>query len=758
MVGTKSVDGLSGLLIGAMGAVLIILSATPAAAAPVGEAVVRQSLEGRVIAGDDASRPIVGAEVTVIELQRRTLTDRSGRFRVAQVPAGTYTLRIRAAGFAAVERRVAVGVAPPTELSIVLVPTAFELEEVIVTASPLGRAATYQPAQAFGREALQRRAATALGEMLDGEPGVAMRSFGSVPARPVLRGLDGDRVLVLENGERMGDLQEMAADHAIAADPLATDRVEVVRGPASLLYGSSALGGVVNLFTEDLLRQWSHGTAGNVAVQAATVNRLGAGMGRFRHGAQNWAATGRVSYRGAGDVRTPEGALPGTHTTLLTGSAGIGYAGGAFEGALTLDHHSNRYGIPEEPDDPDESVEIRMARTALQGRAGWRLGGLLEDVDLRFNASRFDQEEVEIEWQPGVGREEEVELEWLQHTLSSTLTARHAPLGIFDAGAVGFSVFLRDLEVGGEEPFMPNSRSTALALFAFQEAPLGGSLRLQFGGRFENQWIRPLPNEHFGAPGGERSRRTVSGAIGVNLQPRRGLEVGAQLARAHRTPSPRELFAAGPDLGAGTFEVGDPTLGSEIGHGLDAFARFTGAGARLEIAGFVNRIDDFIIFQPAGTVDPRSGLPIFRYESDNALFAGAEASLEALLTDAARARIGMDYVRGRRRDAVGTPLPFIPPLRARFGLLYDPSRWWFGGTTRLVGAQRRVAPEESPTPGYALHELDAGFRFDAAGRHTVALRLDNALNTAYRDHLSRVEDREFPMPGRNFNVVYRWIF
>jgi len=737
---------------------LILLVAPPPLAAEMEQRGGGQQhvLQGTVVTAAEADRPVVGAAVTLVELGRRTLTDRTGAFRFTDVPAGSYTLRVRLQGFAVRDHRVTLPAV--AEVTIAIEASPFEIEEVIATASPLGSPVGYQAAQAIGREALQRRAATSLGEMLDGEPGLAMRSFGSATARPVIRGLDGDRVLVLENGERMGDLQETAADHAISMDPLATDRVEVVRGPASLLYGSSALGGVVNLFNDDLPREWSRGISGNVALQGATGNNLGAGFGRLVHGGDRWAATGRFSYRNAGNLMTPEGVLPGTYSTVLAGAAGFGYTGSAFDGSVSAGFHGNTYGIPEEIDNADEDVEIRMARQTLQGRAAWRMGGFIEDVGLRLNAARFDQQEVEVGRQPDGTIDEDVELEFLQHTLSSTLTLRHAPLGLLDAGAVGFSIFARDLDVGGDEAFTPGARSTSLAVFTFQEVPVAPSLRLQFGARFENQWMRPLPNEHFAAVEGERTAQNVSGAVGVNFRPLDGVEFGTQLARAHRKPSVEELFADGPHLGAGAFEIGDPTLATEIGHGIDAFARWTTPRARLEVAGFVNRIHNFVIFQPTGEIDERSDLPIFRYEGDDAQLIGGEAVLETLLTDALRARVAADYVRGSRRDAAATPLPVMPPLRGRLGLTYSPARWWIGGEARLVSAQERVAPEEESTPAYTLLGFDAGIRFDDAGRHVVTLRLDNALDTAYRDHLSRVEDRNFPMPGRSLNLVYRWMF
>jgi hypothetical protein len=165
------------------------------------------------------------------------------------------------------------------EINIELDYRGLDLDEVVVTSSPTARGFRYQPDNVFTGEQLQRRADISFGEMLDGEPGISMRSMGPTPSRPVIRGLDGDRILILQNGERMGDLSETAAGHAISLDPLSANRVEVVRGPASLLYGSSAIGGVINLMTGDIPDAWDNGPSGVVSLQGASNNNMGAGFG-----------------------------------------------------------------------------------------------------------------------------------------------------------------------------------------------------------------------------------------------------------------------------------------------------------------------------------------------------------------------------------------------------------------------------------------------------------------------------------------------
>ncbi len=207
-----------------------------------------------------------------------------------------------------------------SEMRIFLRPSFVDMDEVIITASPTGSAVNYQSSQAFNTMEMIRRSGVSLGEMLDGEPGLSSRSFGGGPARPVIRGFDGERLVVLENGERMGDIQSTAPDHAITLDPLGMSRVEVVRGPASLLYGSSALGGVINVFTEDFPTDWENGLHGGAAFQGATNNNLVSQSTGLIYGSEHHAVAGRFIYRTGSDSQTPSGPLPNTQLDSYTAS------------------------------------------------------------------------------------------------------------------------------------------------------------------------------------------------------------------------------------------------------------------------------------------------------------------------------------------------------------------------------------------------------------------------------------------------------
>ena len=686
-----------------------------------------------------------------------TLTDVSGHYILTNLPEGKHNLVAVGLGYKPATVEFEIKSRQTLEIDIRVNYEGINLEELVVTSSPTQSGFRYQPDQVYTGEDLQKRSEASFGEMLNREPGVAMRSMGSMPSRPVIRGLDGDRILILENGERMGDISETSADHSIALDPLAVSRMEVVRGPASLLYGSSALGGVINLMTTDIPDRWDLGSSGVFSLQGASMNKMGAGFGRYTYGGDNFSATGRFAYRQAGDMTTPDGVLPGTSMDNYDGAFGLGFKNAASQGGISLSLTGQNYEIPDNIDNPDEGVEIRMQRQSLQGRYALERKGFFDRGQLRFNFARMVQREVEYEIEDGL-MNETVGLKYKKQTYNSTLTMQHRAWSFFDRGAFGMNIHGHELNVLGEEAFTPGERRINLGIFTFQEIPLSRIMRLQFGLRMDLQHMSALNNEVFTDVSSSRSAINYSGSFGFNHRPIEGLEIGGQFARSHRNPSVTELFAFGTHLGAGVFETGDVNLKDEIGQGADIFFRWDKGIFSFELAGFVNYFRNFIIFEPTGNFDIDTGFPVYQYEGDEARLLGGEISAALEPFKGLNLGFGIDYVDGRRLRNGRQYIPFIPPLRFTSELEYDFGKGWIGGKIHHAAKQSRVAPEEEMTDGYTLIGLVSGYRLNAAGRHVIIMRVDNLLDTRYRDHLSRIEDRNFPMPGRNISLAYRWFF
>ncbi len=687
-----------------------------------------------------------------------TITDASGHYILTNLPVGSHTLVVKGMGYETTYSEIEIFANQTLEVDFEVNYTGIDLDVIVISATPTSSGFRYQPDMVYIGEKLQRKSEASFGEMLNHEPGIAMRSLGSVPARPVIRGMDGDRILILENSERMGDVSETSADHSIALDPLVASRVEVIRGPAGLLYGPSALGGVINLLTTDIPENWDDGHSGVFSLQGASMNKMGAGFGRITYGFENTAVSGRFAHRRSSDIRTPEGRLPGTSMNNFDSSLGFGFENEVSRGGASISLSGQSFEIPEKIESPDEGVEIRLQRAAIQGRLNFDdKNKFFDKKQLRFSASRLFQEEIEYMRTNG-SINEDVELEYSKYGFSSTMTLQHKPVRIFDRGAFGFNIHGHRLDVGGDEAYTPGENRLNIALFTFQEIPLSNIMRLQVGLRLDFQHTGTIRNELFPDISSKRNSVNYTGSIGFNHRPLDGLEVGGQLARSHRNPSVEELFADGPHLGAGVYEVGDETINDEIGQGGDIFIKWKNDNIQFEVAGFANYFRNYIMFEPTGETDPDSGYPIFRYSGDEASISGLEISALIKLHKNFEWNLGMDFVYGRRLNNSNNYLPFMPPLRFMTGIEYDFGPGWVGGNIVSASNQNRVAPDEDVTEGYTLIGITAGYRLTTMGRHVLIFRADNLLDELYRDHLSRVEERNFPMPGRNITLAYRLFF
>lgn len=686
-----------------------------------------------------------------------TITDATGHYILTNIPEGTHTLVVAGMGFETKTVEFTIKPKQTLEIDVEVEPAGIDLDAIVITSSPTASGFRYQPDMTFMGEELQKRSEVSFGEMLNNSPGVAMRSMGSSPARPVIRGMDGDRILVLENGERMGDISETSADHSIALDPLAASRVEVIRGPASLLYGSSALGGVINIMTTDIPDRWDNGSHGVLSLQGATMNKMGAGFGRYTYGNESWSATARFAHRQSSDITTPDGVLPGTSMNNNDAAAGVGFKTGSKSGGVSLSLSDQIYEIPEFIDNPNQGVEIQMQRLALQGRLNFERKGFFDKGQARFNTSRMHQQEVEYEWISN-DREDEIELEYEKYAISSTLTMQHKPFSFFDRGAVGVNLHSHRLDVIGEDAYTPGEIRFNLGLFTFQEIPLSNTMRLQAGVRIDFQHTSAIFRNESTNTNGKRNAINYTGSLGFNHRPTDKIEVGGQFARSHRNPSIEELYANGIHLGAGVYEVGNSSMKDEIGQGGDFFIRWNSDNLEFELASFVNVFRNYIIFEPTGNFDPESGYPIFQYTGDEARIMGAELSATLKPFKGFELGLGSDFVDGRRMTNGKEYLPFIPPLRLTASADYDFGSGWIGVKVITAAKQDRVAPDEDVTDGYTLVGLSAGYRLSKFGRHVLIFRVDNLLNIRYRDHLSRIEDRNFSMPGRNMSLAYRWFF
>lgn len=733
----------------------IVLVACVAALPSTVQAQARTNISGRLVnslSGD----PIPNALVQIDELRRTTMSAANGTFTISDVAPGTYHLSVHAQGYSTRPMEVAVST---TELNLgdfAVDPELHFQEQTTVTGEARSSFEVYQPTAVLSGQELTKQLEMSLGATLETQPGVASRSFGPAPSRPVIRGLDGDRVQILQDGQRMGDLSSQSGDHGVSINPAAATRIDVVRGPATLLYGTNAIGGLVNVITEDIPTRPQEGASGNVtfdvgsaAKEAATAADIRAGDGRF---ALHAGGGGRRS----GDVKTPEGELDNSQSRNGFGNVGLSWTGNNNYLGGSYGYDDTKYGIPIVE---SGNVQLTPRRHSLAMRAGGQaLTGAFDSYRATLSVRRYKHDELEGE---------DIGTSFKNNTEEVELMAGHQALGRMK-GSFGGWFLNRAFGATGAEALSPDVDQRGVAAFLFEEVAWP-HFTFQFGGRVDRTRYSPVGED-------QRSFTSGSGSVGLLFTPAAAddrLTFAVSLARAARNPALEELFYFGPHPGNFAFEIGNPDLEPEHAIGFDLSMRWRHSRASGEITYFRNDIQDFVFRSPLSVEDLEDRLgaledrfagreldiaeaeefPIIENVAADSVLQGVEAHGDFGLTSNLFAEFGLDYVRGTLK-ATDEPLPRMPPFRTQFGLRYQYNAFQLGGNVVLAAKQDRVFAEETETDGYELLKLFAAYSAQT-GRvlHTITARLDNATNELYRNHLSLI--KEFaPEMGRNFKLLY----
>jgi len=709
-------------------------------------------IEG-VVRDAETGEPLAGANVSVVGSGTRAVTHGDGTFHLIGIVEGDYTLRAERLGYRGATIRVAVGDESPVVV-IELVSSPIALRRMVVTATISERGAdeALRPVSVMAGDELQRAMEATVAATLASLPGLAAATMGPTVSQPVIRGLSGDRVLMLEDGTAVGDASNTGTDHTTALDPSSARRIEVVRGPGALLYGGNGLGGVINVIRDEIPSAVPHHLTGAATLQTQTVTGSLAGSATAFFGvAERIPLRVEVAARTAGDLKTPK-----RRTLLNTDgamwSAGIGAArvadwghmGASFRGYL------NDYGIPGGfMGGHEEGVRIEMERTASKFRAVVdKPVGIFRN--LRFDATHTWYEHREIEPPDILGTQ------FVQQKASGAVLGRHGRWGPFAAGAMGGRVSWEDFAYGGGL-HTPHSRRLKAALYLLEEVDLGPA-RIEWGLRYD--WIRadPLEREGDSDIGEIRDRGfdSFSGSLGVLYNHESGLTLGASAVRAFRAPDINELYSEGPHLAAYVFEVGNPALVGEIGRGIDIFLRFESDRVRAEVTGFHNDIRNYVYGEDTGRLS-RVLLKVYQFQGNDAVFNGFEAGADVDLGRGLVLETAASSVTGSLK-ITGQALPLVPPLRGHVALKYERPRWFIRAEAEMAGPQDRTGEFESRTDGYRLFNAAAGARLTLGGRlNVLTVSLDNATDTEYRNHLSRVKEI-MPEAGRGLSVTYRVVF
>jgi len=719
------------------------------------------TLSGRVVARD--GHAVAGATVVVVELHRIALTQTDGQFRFADMPAGSYTVTVRRLGFAPLARQVSV--AASTTLDLTLERTSVWVEPVTVTATraPLDVFSSPLPTEALSEDRLRRAQSVSLAHALAQLPGINALSTGQQIGKPVIRGLAGPRVLVLEDGSRLEDYSWSDEDGP-SVDARLAQRVEVIRGPASVLYGSDALGGVVNVIPEELpdANGGPRTMHTGFEISGASNNAEFEGAARVEGASGGWGWRLFGIGRFASSLHTPVGELDNTGFSAMSGEAVVGARGARGSTTLRYTRYGGEFKLLEaegpatgEAGGPERKLSddrVQLAGDYLLGgvrvetKAQWQRHSLVEVADTGVSA--------------GSAPLEGTAFDLLLNTLTLDVLAHHTA-GARVHGTLGVSGLTQSNDTRGRIPLVPDARLRSGAVFAFEQAVLG-RLSLLAGARVDVRRLTADSNAKLGLSSQTRDYTAFSGNVGIVYR-MGAAALTANLGRAWRAPTLFELYSNGAHLGEARYEIGDPGLKPEAGMNVDAAVRWQRGRIRAELAGYRNAIGRFVYITPTDSfvtvsTSPPDSLRVYRYQQANARLVGGEAAVEVEVARPLTLHARADAVRGTNR-ATGDPLPLLPPARVALGAELHriafswADRTYAGAEVEVTTRQTRLNPLDIPTGGHTLLNLSAGIVRPLFGRVChVDITVRNATNVSYRSFLSRY--KEFALdPGRN--VVLR---
>ena len=621
------------------------------------------------------------------------------------------------------------------------------------------------------------RGAASLGDALSTTPGVSSTTFSPVASRPVIRGLGGFRVRTQENGIGSHDMGNLGEDHAVTIDPLVAGRVEVIRGPGTLRYGSQAIGGVVSanngriptVIPPNGVAFETRGGLNSVSGGKDGALLLDAGGGNFALHVDTFKRT-------AGDYRIPGGIQE--NSSYASQGYGIGGSHIFKDGFVGVSYQSTAttYFIPG-IDSAREKNHIDLRQSKWSSRGEWRLGESGIDT-LRYWLGFTDYKHDEID---GLGAATNVGSTFRNRELESRVEVSHLPFSTAFGeltGAAGFQWGRRQLSVkGAEEELLSPARAENLAAFVFEELQLMPTLRMQGAVRMERTAIAgtgaSFPSSYLPPPDQpslfavNRSFLPVSASAGLLYDLPYGMVARVTAQHVERAPDPVELFYKGPHDTPRTFEIGDPTMTLEKADTLEIGLKRGRGDTRFEISAHYTRFGNFIYKNFTGLMcndsfatcgAPGASFDQIIYSQRDATFMGGEFQLEH---DVARLWDGIwgveaqyDIVRATFAD--GGYVPKIPPYRLGGGLFYRDPSWSARINLLHAFAQNNLGAFETPTPGYNLLNAELSYMAKLPNptfptELTIGLRGENLLNDSIRFHQSYKKD-EVLQPGRNIRL------
>jgi iron complex outermembrane receptor protein len=666
------------------------------------------------------------------------------------------------------------------------------VEEIHVTGTPLESSPDElaQSVTVYSGETLERIRAANLGETLAGQLGITASFFGAGSSRPIIRGLAGARVRTMEDGIDSMDVSTVSIDHAVSIDPLVAQQIEVFRGPTTLLYGSGAVGGVVNTVTNRIPESApDDGFDGRLELRGDSVaddrtlaialdggtDRIAWHFDAMTRETEDYEIPGFAEAEGLEEDHEEEegeeheeeevfGIAENSNLDIDTAAAGVSWLGDNSFFGVSVSTFDTNYGLPghghhehheegeeeeEEHEEEEEIVRIDLEQTRVDLKGGWLgVSDGIQAINLRFGINEYEHVELEGE---------EIGTRFSNDAWEGRLEFVHAPWGRWN-GAFGLQLSEREFSAIGAEAFVPPVDTSTQGIFLVEETETE-NWRFSLGGRIEQQDQDPS----FGGPSLSDTATSFS-AAGIR-DFGNGVSLAINFARAERLPVAEELYAFGPHLASDQIELGDASIGTETSNHFDIGLRGVHGDLTWGVTAFVTRYDDFIYLRDTGDLgedrgfdDEGAELAVFEFTQQDADLTGLEVELFTPIANFGDTEIDLrvfgDYVDGELAN--GDYLPRIPPLRVGAQMQFHNERMLAGFEVTRYDAQEDLAQFETRTGAYTMFNADFNWTHALSDGRTLNffLRGTNLLDEEARRHSSFIKDLA-PLPGRNYSIGFR---
>jgi len=648
-----------------------------------------------------------------------------------------------------------------------------EVDVVVTTASPhqKSRMDLLQGSNVLSGDELNKNLTTTIGETLSGLPGISSTFFGPGASRPIIRGLGGDRIRVLINGIGSIDAASTSPDHSVAGDPLTADRVEIMRGASTLLYGSNAVGGVVNIIDSripSLVPQMGASGRARLAFDSVTNDRSGGGS-------INVGATDNIAlhvdgyYRRTGDYSIPGfaesayqraqeagedheeeqyGSVENSDVDNKGGTVGISFIGDNAMIGFSFNLNDSNYGVPSHGHHGEEEVEEEAPVRINLDQKRFDLKGNLEHEFLIFEESRVrfgyaDYKHIEFEGTEAGTSFNNVGWEGRFELIQQKIGAVH--------GSMGMQMRNREFSAIGEEAFVPPNDTFQWGIFMVEEIEVE-PVTFEFGARYDHQNTKSTDLNI------EKSFHNFSFSGGAAIHPTEHALIGISISRSERSPTPEELFSNGPHLATSAFEQGNINLTNEKAISTELTLKHDQGAFSASINLYHTWYEDFIYEHETGALV--DGLNLLQFRAKDARFYGAETEVSYTFIDkeeyTVTASASGDFIHARFKD--GNVIPRIPAASANLGLEYRSEYFDVAGDVRMVSSRNETAQNILPTKGHTSFDMSLTWRPMGEGVGLdVRLQAQNITNAERRQHSSFLKDL-IPMPGRNIKLSLNYGF